>query len=120
MEIDLKKIPDKKYFTTAEVSKIVGAKAHTLRYWEREFDSLFKLKKLSNKRVFKKKDVINLLKIKSLLKNEGMTIKGAKTKINAFENSGIKVMKRVPLLSKETVENKSYIKTKKDKSGHFF
>ena len=25
-----------------------------------------------------------------------------------------------PLLSKETVENKSYIKTKKDKSGHFF
>ena len=29
-------------------------------------------------------------------------------------------MKRVPLLSKETVENKSYIKTKKDKSGHFF
>ena len=85
MEIDLKKIPDKKYFTTAEVSKIVGAKAHTLRYWEREFDSLFKLKKLSNKRVFKKKDVINLLKIKSLLKNECMTIKGAKTKINAFE-----------------------------------
>ena len=46
MEIDLKKIPDKKYFTTAEVTKIVGAKAHTLRYWEREFDSLFKLKKL--------------------------------------------------------------------------
>ena len=42
------------------------------------------------------------------------------SKINAFENSGIKVMKRVPLLSKETVENKSYIKTKKDKSGHFF
>ena len=42
------------------------------------------------------------------------------SKINAFENSGIKVIKRVPLLSKETVENKSYIKTKKDKSGHFF
>ena len=35
------------------------------------------------------------------------------SKINAFENSGIKVIKRVPLLSKETVENKSYIKTKK-------
>lgn len=41
------------------------------------------------------------------------------SKITAFENSGIKVIKRVPLLSKETVENKSYIKTKKDKSGHF-
>ena len=85
MEIDFKKIPDKKYFTTKEVSKIVGTKAHTLRYWEKEFDSLFELKKLSNKRVFKKKDVINLLKIKSLLKNEGMTIRGAKTKIKDFK-----------------------------------
>ena len=42
------------------------------------------------------------------------------SKITAFENSGIKVVKRLPILSKETKENKLYIKTKKDKSGHFF
>ena len=39
MEIDLKSIPDKKYFSTIEVSKIVGIEAHTLRYWEKEFGS---------------------------------------------------------------------------------
>ena len=42
------------------------------------------------------------------------------SKITAFEDSGIKVVKRLPILSKETKENKLYIKTKKDKSGHFF
>ena len=42
MEIELEKIPNKKYFSTSEVSKIVGVKAHTLRYWEKEFENLFK------------------------------------------------------------------------------
>ena len=42
------------------------------------------------------------------------------SKITAFEDSGIKVVKRLPILSKKTNENKLYIKTKKDKSGHFF
>ena len=56
MEIDLKKIPDKKYFSTIEVSKIVGIEAHTLRYWEKEFGSLFNVKKTSNQRIFKKND----------------------------------------------------------------
>ena len=42
------------------------------------------------------------------------------SKISAFENSGIKVIKRLPLLSVETKENKSYLKSKKEKTGHFF
>ena len=58
MEIDLKKIPDKKYFSTIEVSKIVGIEAHTLRYWEKEFGSLFNVKKTSNQRIFKKNDIV--------------------------------------------------------------
>ena len=85
MEIDLKRIPDKKYFSTIEVSKIVGIEAHTLRYWEKEFGSLFNVKKTSNQRIFKKNDIVNFLKIKSLIKKEGMTIKGAKSKIKKFE-----------------------------------
>ena len=85
MEIELEKIPNKKYFSTSEVSKIVGVKAHTLRYWEKEFENLFEVKKTANKRIFLKKDIINLLKIKNLLKKEGMTVKGAKTKIKNFK-----------------------------------
>ena len=59
MEIELEKIPNKRYFSTSEVSKIVGVKAHTLRYWEKEFENLFKVKKTANKRIFLKKDIIN-------------------------------------------------------------
>ena len=42
------------------------------------------------------------------------------SKLIAFEKSEIQVTKRIPLLSKETNENKLYLKTKKIKSGHFF
>ena len=52
MEIELEKIPNKKYFSTSEVSKIVGVKAHTLRYWEKDFENLFRVKKTANKSIF--------------------------------------------------------------------
>ena len=81
MEIDLKRIPDKKYFSTIEVSKIVGIEAHTLRYWEKEFGSLFNVKKTPKQRIFKKNDIVNFLKIKSLIKKEGMTIKEQSLKL---------------------------------------
>ncbi len=42
------------------------------------------------------------------------------SKVAVFEKEKIRVIKRVPLLSKETKENKLYLKTKKDKSGHLF
>ncbi|RZO98417.1 MAG: MerR family transcriptional regulator [Gammaproteobacteria bacterium] len=100
MEIDLNKIPNKKYFSTSEVSKIVGIKGHTLRYWEKEFENLFEVKKTSNKRIFKKKDIINLLKIKNLLKTEGMTIKGAKIKIKNFKIDNKTSIDILPILKK--------------------
>ena len=81
------------YKTIGEVVEIIGLKSkrgdtsptHTLRYWEKEFGSLFNVKKTSNQRIFKKNDIVNFLKIKSLIKKEGMTIKGAKSKIKKFE-----------------------------------
>ena len=32
-------IPDKKYFSISEVSDLCKVKSHTLRFWEKEFDS---------------------------------------------------------------------------------
>ena len=58
MEIDLKKFLIKNILQLRKSQKLWGAKAHTLRYWEREFDSLFKLKKLSNKKEFLKKRML--------------------------------------------------------------
>ena len=33
-------IPNKRYFTIGEVSKITHIKTHILRYWEKEFNML--------------------------------------------------------------------------------
>ena len=38
-------IPNKRYFTIGEVSKITKIKTHILRYWEKEFDALEPTKK---------------------------------------------------------------------------
>jgi GTP cyclohydrolase II len=40
------------------------------------------------------------------------------SKIYNMENHGIKVVRRIPLITKITAENKKYLKTKKEKSGH--
>ena len=38
-------IPNKRYFTIGEVSKICGIKSHVLRYWEQEFKQLQPIKR---------------------------------------------------------------------------
>ena len=40
------------------------------------------------------------------------------SKIYNMENHGIKVVRRIPLVTKITAENKKYLKAKKEKSGH--
>ena len=71
-------IPDKLYFKIGEVCEITGVKQHALRYWESEFKSLRPQRASSKQRLYKRKDVENILKIKKLLQDEGFTIAGAK------------------------------------------
>jgi DNA-binding transcriptional MerR regulator len=73
-------IPDKLYFRIGEVSRITGLEPYILRYWETEFESIKPLR--SNKqRLYRRQDVELILKIKSMLREEGHTIAGAKKKI---------------------------------------
>ncbi len=78
-------IPNKRYFTIGEVSKICDLKTHVLRYWEQEFPQLDPIKRRGNRRYYQQKDLILVLEIKDLLQNQGYTIEGAKAKINTPE-----------------------------------
>ena len=78
------------YKTIGEVAKIVGLidkkkgtlSTHTIRFWEKEFSQI-KPKILSGKRRYYSNKEIHIIKlIKYLLKEKGMTIKGAKTALN--------------------------------------
>ena len=80
MDFDLSEITNKKYFSIKEVSKILEIETHTIMYWEKEFAKSFSIKRIGNRRMFQQKDNINLVKVKNLLKQEKMTIKGAREK----------------------------------------
>ena len=71
-------IPDKLFFRIGEVCEIVGVEPYVLRFWETEFPNLAPEKSSSGHRVYKKKDVENVLQIKELLYGRGFTIAGSR------------------------------------------
>jgi DNA-binding transcriptional MerR regulator len=73
-------IPDKLYFRIREVSKLTNTKAYVLRYWETEFPNL-KPERKAGQRLYRRKDVETVFKIKRLLYDEGFTIEGARRQL---------------------------------------
>jgi|GEM_PF-529768 len=71
-------IPDKLMFRIGEVSKIVGVETYVLRYWETEFPQLSPKKSGSGHRMYRRKEVEQLLLIRELLYERQYTIKGAR------------------------------------------
>lgn len=76
-EFDGVEIPDKLFFRIGEAAGIVGVEAHVLRYWESEF-KLRPQRSPSGQRMYRRKDLVKLLRIKQLLHDQGFTIAGAR------------------------------------------
>jgi len=92
---------DRLYYRIGEVSRITGLKPHVLRYWESEFKVIKPHKGGSLQRLYRRKDLDLILKIKKLLYEEGFTIAGAKKKIRDLERLENRQLKL------KLVENKS-------------
>src|SRR5690606_37527169 len=71
----------KLYYRIGEVSEIVGVEPHVLRYWETEFRSIRPQKSRKGQRIYSRKDVDKLLKVKDLLYTHGFTIAGARKRL---------------------------------------
>jgi DNA-binding transcriptional MerR regulator len=80
-------IPDKLFFKISEVCEIVGVEPYVLRFWETEFPSLIPQKSKAGHRVYKRKDVENVLRIKQLLYDRGFTIAGARKQLSKSRKS---------------------------------
>ena len=74
-------LPPKLYFRIGEVAGLVGVEPHVLRYWETEFKSVRPQKSAKGQRVYSRRDVETLLKVKELLYSQRFTIAGAKRKL---------------------------------------
>jgi DNA-binding transcriptional MerR regulator len=72
---------EKLYYRIGEVSHIVGVEPHVLRYWETEFRSVRPQKSARGQRIYSRRDVDTLLKVKELLYGHRFTIAGAKQKL---------------------------------------
>lgn len=92
---------DRLYYRIGEVSRITGLKPHVLRYWESEFKVIKPHKGGSLQRLYRRKDLELIVKIKKLLYEEGFTIAGAKKKIRDLERLENKQMK-LKLVEKES------------------
>lgn len=71
-------IPDKLVFRIGEVSRIVGVEPYVLRYWETEFSQLSPKKSGTGHRMYRRREVEQLLLIRQLLYERQYTIKGAR------------------------------------------
>jgi DNA-binding transcriptional MerR regulator len=82
-----KDIPNKLFFKIGEVCEITDTQPYVLRYWESEFPALAPAKNSSGQRIYRRRDIETVLRIKQLLYEEGFTIAGAKKRLEA-EMSG--------------------------------
>jgi DNA-binding transcriptional MerR regulator len=83
-------IPEKLYFRIGEVARLCRLPAYVLRFWETEFPQLKPIKSSTGQRMYRRKDVENVLRIKQLLYEEGFTIPGARQHLRAEVKSDTK------------------------------
>ncbi len=79
MEQDNK--PLKVYYSIGEVAEMFNVNTSLIRFWEKEFDIIKPHKNKKGNRQFTKSDIDNFHLIYHLVKEKGMTLKGAQVKL---------------------------------------
>jgi DNA-binding transcriptional MerR regulator len=74
-------IPKRTLFKAAEVCDLVKVQPYVLRSWEGEFPGLGVAKSAGGPRVYRRIDIEQVLRIKHLLLVEGLTLAGARRKL---------------------------------------
>src|SRR5580765_8995749 len=74
-----------------KVAKLADVQPYVLRYWETEFPSLAPNKSGGGQRLYTRREIDTILRIKQLLYSEGFTIAGAKKKLEEVAGPGSQV-----------------------------
>ena len=72
--------------TISEVSSEINIPAHVLRFWETKFPNINPLKRSGNRMYYRPEDVKNIIKIKTLLYDNGYTVKGVQKLLKENDN----------------------------------
>ena len=79
---------EKDLFKTTDVCSIAGIQPYILRSWEAEFPALAQAVATGGTRVYRREDVEMVLRIKSLVFGEGLTLGAARRKLSTVEEGG--------------------------------
>ena len=101
-------IPDKLYFRIGELSRIAGVPAYVLRFWETEFSGIRPKRTETGRRLYRKKDVELVLRIKHLLYTRKFTIQGARQHLKR---------KKSPPVQRQLFEQQTLDEIKKELIG---
>jgi DNA-binding transcriptional MerR regulator len=77
----------KLYYSIREICELLNEEQHTLRYWEKEFEELKPKKNRGGNRIYSSKDLLIIKLIKKLLREEKLSLKGAKEQISRILHS---------------------------------
>ena len=80
---------EKLFYSIGEVAQMFNVNTSLIRYWEREFDIIKPKKNKKGNRLFTKEDIENFHIIFHLVKERGMTLKGAKQKMKDNKDDSI-------------------------------
>lgn len=78
-------------YKIGEVCKVAEVQPYVLRYWETEFPPLAPNKSGGGQRLYTRREIDIILRIKQLLYSEGFTIAGAKKKLDVEISSPVSV-----------------------------
>ncbi len=91
---------EKLYYSIGEVAEIFSVNTSLIRYWEKEFDIIKPQKNKKGDRFFTQKDIENFHIIYHLVKERGMTLKGAEKKLKENRDDTINNANVVSTLKK--------------------
>lgn len=74
-------IPNRPLFKASEVCEVANLQPYVLRSWEQEFPDLGHARPGGGSRVYRRSDLVRVLRIRQLVFDEGLTLAGARRKI---------------------------------------
>jgi DNA-binding transcriptional MerR regulator len=79
--------PEKLFYSIGEVSEMFDVNASLVRFWEKEFDIIKPKKNAKGNRLFTSKDIQNFKLIYHLVKEQKLTLDGARKKLKENKDS---------------------------------
>ncbi|MBI9104660.1 MAG: MerR family transcriptional regulator [Spirochaetales bacterium] len=106
------------FYSIGDACKLLGVKAHVLRYWEQEIPLLSPRKDPFGKRLYSRNDLNILFRIRYLTYEERYTLEGVKKRLwKEMDDGDLDWKSRIHEVRGETLKLYSLIREQK-KEGH--